>query len=250
MGAAKSSKEKEGDSKKAKSSPSIRWRMMKFGIKLVAVLFIVPIILMLLYIPSFMHPPSTLMAIEYVQGHKVERKWVPLENVSPHVYRSVIMSEDGQFCSHHGIDLAEFYHVIKRAAQGKGLRGASTITMQTVKNMVLWPGRSFVAFLRKAFELPLSPIADLIWSKKRIMELYLNVAEWGPGIYGIEAAAQHYYKRSAKRLTARQAAYLTVALPNPILRNPRKPSRRMKILARIIERRAKKSGAYVKCLTK
>ena len=225
-------------------------KLIKWGLWVIALGFLIPTLFMVLYIPSFMHPPSTLMAIEFIQGKPVSRKWVALEDISPHVYRSVIMSEDGQFCSHHGIDLRESYHVLKNAVQGKGLRGASTITMQTVKNMVLWPGRSLAALLRKMFEVPLAPVADLIWSKKRIMELYLNVAEWGPGIFGIEAAAQHYFKRSSKRLTARQAALLAVTLPNPIVRNPKRPSRRMKFLAKLVQRRAQKSGAYVTCLAK
>lgn len=117
--------------------------------------------------------------------------------------------------------------------------------MQMVKNLFLWNGRSY---LRKGLEFPLALIADAVLSKKRIMEIYLNIAEWGPGIYGIEAAARHYFKRSAAKLTARQAALLAVTLPNPALRNPAKPTRNMQRIARIVAGRAMRSGPYVTCV--
>ncbi|MBN9000407.1 MAG: transglycosylase domain-containing protein, partial [Rhizobiales bacterium] len=111
--------------------------------------------------------------------------------------------------------------------------------------LFLWPGRSYV---RKGLEIPLAYYADFVLSKRRIMTIYLNIAEWGPGLFGIEAAAQHYFGKSAKDLTARQAALLTAALPNPILRNPAKPSRGMQSRARTIERMARQAGGYTDCL--
>ena len=123
---------------------------------------------------------------------------------------------------------------------------ASSITMQTVKNLFLWH-RPF-ATLRKVVEMPLAVYADLVMPKKRIMEIYLNIAEWGPNIYGIEAAAQHHFGRSAKNLSRRQEALLAVTLPNPAGRNPAKPGRGLQRLANLIEGRAMRAGGYVGCL--
>jgi monofunctional biosynthetic peptidoglycan transglycosylase len=117
--------------------------------------------------------------------------------------------------------------------------------MQTVKNLFLWTSRSYV---RKAIEIPLALYANLVWGKRRTMEIYLNVAQFGPGIFGAEAAAQAYFKRPAKDLTARQAALLAATLPNPTVRNPGKPSRTLEIRARRIATRARQSGAYIDCL--
>jgi monofunctional biosynthetic peptidoglycan transglycosylase len=124
-------------------------------------------------------------------------------------------------------------------------RGASTITMQTVKNLFLWPSRSYV---RKAMEVPLAYYADLVLGKRRVMEIYLNVAEWGPGIFGAEAAARHYFDRAAADLSAGQAALMAAALPNPAERDPAHPSRHMRRIAEIIARRAAAAGDYVGCL--
>lgn len=135
--------------------------------------------------------------------------------------------------------------VVDDALDGEATRGASTIPMQTSKNLFLWNGRSFI---RKAMELPLALVADFVWSKQRMMELYLNVAEWGPGIYGAEAAAQHHFGVSAAKLSRRQAALLAVSLPNPIVRNAGKPGRGLRRLASVVERRAGASGEYIKCL--
>jgi len=155
------------------------------------------------------------------------------------------MSEDGQYCLHNGVDWQALNTVIDDAIDGEKTRGASTITMQSVKNLFLWNSRSFI---RKGLEVPLALYVDAIWSKRRQLEIYLNIAEWGPGIYGIEAAAQYHFKRPAAKLSRAQAALLAVTLPNPALRNPKKPSRRMKALARINQARARVSGAYIRCL--
>lgn len=215
-------------------------------IRLVAVLLLLPILLTILYLPSFVHPVSTLMMKDLVTLRGYDRQWVPLEDIAPVLIHSVVMSEDGQFCSHRGVDLAELKVVIDDAIAGEQSRGASTITMQTVKNLYLWH-RPF-GTLRKVAELPLAIYMDLVMPKRRIMEIYLNIAEWGPNIYGVEAAARHHFGRSAKNLTARQAALLTVTLPNPIARNPAKPGPGLRRLASIIERRAARAGGYVGCL--
>jgi monofunctional biosynthetic peptidoglycan transglycosylase len=174
-----------------------------------------------------------------------DRQWVEFENISPVLVQSVMMSEDGQFCSHNGVDWVQMNNVIEDALDGESTRGASTIPMQTAKNLFLWNGRSFI---RKGLELPLALGSNFIWSKKRLMEIYLNIAEWGPGIYGIEAAARYHFKVSAAKLSRRQAALLAVSLPNPITRVASKPAKGMKRLASLIERRAKGSGYYIKCL--
>jgi monofunctional biosynthetic peptidoglycan transglycosylase len=174
-----------------------------------------------------------------------DRRWVEFEDISPALVQSVMMSEDGQFCSHFGVDVRQLQGVVEDALDGEATRGASTIPMQTAKNLFLWNGRSF---LRKGLELPLAIGADAVWSKKRLMEIYLNIAEWGPGIYGIEAAAQYHFKTSAAKLSKKQAALLAVSLPNPITRVASKPSRGMSRLANLIQRRANASGEYIKCL--
>lgn len=208
-------------------------------------LALLPVVLTLLYALPFIHPVSTLMLKDLATFSGYDRRWVSIDDVAPILAHSVIMSEDGQFCSHHGIDLGELKAVVDDALSGEATRGASTIPMQTVKNLYLWGGRSF---LRKALELPLAIWFDLVVPKRRIMEIYLNIAEWGPNIYGIEAAAQHYFGKPAKELTRRQAALLAVTLPSPATRNPAKPSAGLKRLAAVIERRAAGAGDYVRCL--
>lgn len=223
------------------------WRRpwVRRAIKVAAILAVLPIALTILYLLPFVHPISTLMLKDLVTFQGYDRRWVPIEDIAPVLIHSVVMSEDGQFCTHKGVDLAELRVVIDDAMAGEQPRGASTITMQTVKNLYLWH-RPF-GTLRKVVELPLAVYADMVMPKKRIMEIYLNVAEWGPNIYGVEAAAQHYFGRSAKDLTRRQAALLTVALPNPIARNPAKPGPGLRRLASLIERRAARAGGYVGC---
>ena len=223
---------------------SRRW--LPRTVKAAVVLAVLPLVLTILYIPSFVHPISTLMLKDLVTFQGYDRRWVPLEDVAPSLVHAVIMSEDGQFCSHHGIDLGELKSVIDDAIAGEATRGASTITMQSVKNLYLW-SRPFET-ARKVVELPLAVYYDFVMPKRRIMEIYLNIAQWGPNIYGIEAAAQHHFGRSAKNLTRRQAALLAVTLPNPITRNPAKPGPGLRRLASLIERRAAAAGGYVDCL--
>lgn len=218
---------------------------LRRGIVALMALALVPALLTFVYWLPFVHPVSTLMLQDLVTGRGYDRRWVPIEEVAPELLHSIIMSEDGQFCSHKGIDFAELNQVIDEALAGEGTRGASTIPMQTVKNLFLWGGRSII---RKILEAPLALYFDVVLPKKRIMEIYVNIVEWGPGIYGAEAAAQYHFGRSAKSLTPRQAALLAVSLPNPILRDPAKPSAGLRRLATLIERRARKSGFYVGCV--
>jgi len=155
------------------------------------------------------------------------------------------MSEDGKFCSHSGIDWSALNQVIDDAIEGERTRGASTITMQLVKNLFLWPDRSFI---RKGLEIPFALMAELILSKRRIMEIYLNIVELDTGVFGVGAASRHYFDRSAEKLGPRFSARLAVTLPNPKARNPANPSRRLRALAATIVKRARASGAYIKCL--
>ena len=208
-------------------------------------LALLPVALSALYIAPFVHPLSTLMMKDLVTGSGYDRRWAAIGDIGPVLVHSVMMSEDGQFCSHRGIDWGELNVVIDDALSGEPTRGASTIPMQTVKNLYLWHGRSL---LRKAIEAPLAIVFDAIVPKRRIMEIYLNIVEWGPGVYGAEAAAQHHFGRSASDLSRRQAALLAVTLPNPRERNPGKPTKALNRLAAIIEKRAAGAGDYVGCV--
>lgn len=190
-------------------------------------------------------PVSTLMLGRWVTGQSVDRRWVPLDKVSPHLVRAVITSEDQQFCEHGGVDWPVLKAETRKYLDGQRSFGASTITMQVTKNLFLWPSRSSV---RKAAEIPLALAVDLAWSKRRVFEVYLNIAEWGPGVFGIEAAAQHHFAKPASALTLREATLLATALPNPILRDPQKPSRGLQRRARIIQQRQAGAGDWLDCL--
>ena len=230
---------------RARGRTATAFRWLRGALLALVGIALVPTVLTLAYIPSFVHPVSTLMLKDLATFTGYDRRWVSLDDIAPVLAHSVMMSEDGQFCSHHGIDLGELNAVLEDVLAGEPTRGASTIPMQTVKNLFLWGGRSF---LRKALELPLAVYFDLLVPKRRIMEIYLNIAEWGPNVYGVEAAAQHHFGKAAKKLSRREAALLAVTLPNPAERNPAKPSSGMKRLAALIERRAAGAGDYVRCL--
>jgi len=220
-------------------------RTLRYGLIIAGVLISLPVLLTFIYASSYINPVSTLMIGRWVTAQPVDRRWVPLGEIKPVAVYSVMMSEDAKFCSHNGVDWEAVGQVIDDALEGERTRGASTLSMQVVKNLYLWPGRSYI---RKVLELPLALLADAIWSKKRMVEIYMNIAEWDEGVFGIEAASRRYFKRSAAKLTARQSALLAVTLPNPKKRNPAKPSRGLSRLAKKIEQRAFQSGAYIKCV--
>ncbi len=178
-------------------------------------------------------PFTPLMVVRVFQGEGWSRDWVALQTLPRHVPRAVLAAEDQRFCLHRGIDLEQLGEAVADWREGGRLRGASTLSMQTTKNVFLWPGRSYV---RKAIELPLTPVVELGWGKRRIAEVYLNVAEWGPGVYGIEAAAQYHFGIDATRLTENQAATLAAILPSPRDRPAAKPSKYTRQRAREIER--------------
>jgi monofunctional glycosyltransferase len=178
--------------------------------------------------------PSTLMLARWITREPVTRDWTPIESISPHLVNAVVGAEDQRFCQHWGVDFDALREVIEDD-EGPS-RGASTITMQTVKNVYLWHGQSYV---RKAIEIPLALTVDTLWGKRRVMEVYLNVAEWGPGVFGAEAAARRYFNVSAAQLTPAQAARLAAALPNPVTRTPARPNRfAQRVAARMGDGRA------------
>ena len=157
-------------------------------------------------------PPTLNMAGTAMKGIEVRSTWVDLKDMSPHIVRAVIASEDQNFCAHDGFDLKEIQRAMQDAENGGDLRGASTISQQTAKNVFLWNGGGW---FRKGLEAYFTVNVEWMWSKPRIMETYLNVAEWGDGIYGVEQAAQERFDVSAKDLTPRQAAALAAVLPSP-----------------------------------
>lgn len=176
-------------------------------------------------------PLMTLRAIQRDDAVPARFRWRPLARISPNLMRAVIASEDARFCINNGFDWDAIRHQLTRLEENEPVRGASTISMQTAKNVFLWPGRLYV---RKGLEAGFTVLIEAFWGKRRIMEIYLNVIEWGPGIYGAEQAARTYFRRPAARLTPYQAALLASTLPNPLHRRPDRPSSYVLRKARII----------------
>lgn len=188
-------------------------------------------------------PVSTLMLARWATLRSAERAAVPLEAVAPAVPLAVVASEDARFCLHRGVDWDALREVVED--EDGPSRGASTVPMQVAKNLFLWPGRSY---LRKGLEIPIALYLDLVWPKRRMMENYLNIAEWGPGVFGIEAAARRHFGKSARDLSRQEAALLVAALPNPILRNPGRPSARHRNLASRLLLRMNATVPFATCL--
>jgi monofunctional glycosyltransferase len=221
-------------------------RVLRWGLYLLAFLLAWPVVMTLVY--ALVPPPvSNIMLLRALGGAGIDRQWVPLEKISPNLPRAVIAAEDARFCDHRGVDWREFQGVIQDALDNDEApsRGASTIPMQTAKNLFLWDGRFAI---RKLIELPLAMWMDFVWSKRRMIEVYLNIVEWAPGVYGAEAAAQHHFGKSAEKLTKRQAALLAAVLPNPIKRNAGKPSKGVRRIADRILLRMRGMAPYLACL--
>jgi monofunctional glycosyltransferase len=233
-------KKKRGSGGKASAGARL-WRIGRWVLIAIAVLALIPAVLVPIY--ALVRPVSTLMIATRIADGPIQRDWVGFDEIAKVAVISVMVSEDARFCEHHGVDWGALNEVLDDP-DGPS-RGASTIAMQTARNLFLWTSPSYV---RKGLEIPIALYADAIWSKRRSMEIYLNIAEWGAGVFGIEAAAQHYFGRAAKDLTANQSALLAVTLPNPKVRNPAKPSRLMQSLARTVAARARMAGPYIKCL--
>ena len=218
-------------------------RLVRFAVRLVLWLVVALAVLVVVY--RFVNPPvSALMLWRMASGQSVDYHWVSLADISDQMPLAVITSEDSRFCDHGGVDWNAVEIALDESRRG-GPRGASTITMQTVKNLFLWPSRSYV---RKGLELPLALYADLVWSKRRTIELYLNIAEWGPGIFGIGAAAKHHFNTTPDKLTRQQAAQLAASLPNPFDRDAGKPGPQTRRIARVIERRMVRARPSTACL--
>ncbi len=221
-----------------------QWRIVRIVILVVVVVIALPYLITPFY--RFVDPVSSLMLWRRLTGQRVERVWMPIDRISPALPVAVIVAEDARFCSHHGVDFTELREAIQEADDLGEARGGSTITQQTVKNLFLWGGRSYV---RKALEFPLALWFDLVIPKRRQLEIYLNIVEWGPnGEFGAEAGARHAFGRSARDLTPAQAALMAAVLPNPVRRNARGPSMALRRLAGIYHARAVASPAPAACL--
>lgn len=178
---------------------------------------------------KFINPPITYLMIKRGfewkaadKGFKIEKEWLNYDELSTNLKKAAIAGEDAHFLKHSGFDTKAIREAFEKNKDGKPLRGGSTISQQTAKNVFLWPQRSW---LRKGLETYFTFLIELFWSKKRILEVYLNVIEMGQGVYGAEAAAQYYFDKSAKSLTKKEAALLISILPNPRKWDARRPSR-------------------------
>jgi len=185
---------------------------------------IVALILLVILLLRFVNPPTSAFMLGYRldnTGQPLAHDWVPMTDISPWMPLAVVASEDQRFPYHVGVDFDAIRQALSEYRAGEGLRGASTITQQTAKNLFLWNGRSFV---RKALEAVLALGLDGLWPKERVLEVYLNIAEFGPGIYGVEAASQAYFGKPARHLSEYQAALLAAVLPNPKVLSVASPS--------------------------
>ena len=198
-----------------RAADSIRWvRRMLW--RVLAVAFLLLVAWVLLY--RFVAPPGGIyMFQEYRRIGEIQRQWVPMDQIAPVMARSVIAAEDANFCLHWGFDMAE----IRKVIEAGSTRGASTLSQQTVKNVFLWHGRDWT---RKALESGFTLMVEALWPKRRILEVYLNIAEFDDGVFGVEAAAQRYFRVSASDLTAVQAARLAAVLPSPKTRDAANPT--------------------------
>ncbi len=203
-----------------------RWRFRPLAwlgfiaLRLTTILIIVTLLVVVIY--SVINPPTThTIWSEARRLGSVDREWVPIEDIAPVMARSVVAAEDANFCLHWGFDVK----AIRAAMSAGSQRGGSTISQQVVKNVFLWQGRSWI---RKALEAAITPAVEAVWSKRRIIEVYLNIAEMDEGVFGVEAAARRYFDTGPENLTARQAALLATVLPAPKSRSAAKPTSAMK----------------------
>jgi monofunctional biosynthetic peptidoglycan transglycosylase len=222
-----------------------RWRPGAFAGRMALLLLAVPLVAILLF--RFVPPPATpLMLIRLAEGHPWRQDWVSHAEIAPTLAASVIAAEDNLFCQQSlGFDFGALGEQIEIWRQGGRPRGASTITMQTAKNLLLWPGRDP---LRKVAEAWLTPQIALLWPKRRILEVYLNIVEFGPGIYGAEAAAQAFFGKSAAMLTGGEAALLAAVLPNPLAWSAANPGPQLRQRAATIERRIAQIRPLLACV--
>jgi monofunctional biosynthetic peptidoglycan transglycosylase len=194
---------------------------------------------------AFGEPVSTMMLWRRMTEERTQRQYAPLSRIAPALSLAVIVAEDGRFCSHHGVDFAEIRGALADADDLEDVRGGSTITQQVAKNLFLWPGRSFV---RKGLEFPLALWVDLVLPKRRILEIYLNIAEWGPnGEFGVEAGSRRAFGKSARDLSRYEAALLAAVLPNPANRDARAPGPGLRRLAGLYVARTGQAPGSTSC---
>ena len=242
----------EGGKARKKTRQPGRWRALPWWRKILRLLWTVPLTLwglslLAVVVYKWVNPPLTPLMVQrfnqqlFQKNRPVnfEHKNVKVDSVSHYMVDCVVASEDGLFMYHNGFDVKQLKQSYLENKQGRRVRGGSTITMQTAKNVFLPHKRSM---LRKAVEAYYTQLIEWLWGKRRIMEVYLNVVEFGDGIYGVEAAALHYYGCHASQLTRHQAAELAVSLPGPLWHNPAKPSAYFRKRTAIIEARSKRYG--------
>jgi len=226
-----------------KPSHTLR-RLLRVAAVALLALILLPYLITPLY--AVIDPVSTVMLWRRISGARVDRQYVPISRMSPALPRAVIIAEDGRFCTHHGIDLAEIREALAESDDLDEMRGGSTITQQVAKNLFLWQGRSLV---RKALEFPLALWIDLVLSKRRILEIYLNIAQWGAnGEFGAEAGARRAFGKSSRELSRYEAAMLAAVLPNPVSRNARQPGPGLRRLAGLYVARAERAPAAADCV--
>ncbi|WP_323765080.1 monofunctional biosynthetic peptidoglycan transglycosylase [Marinovum sp.] len=207
-------KSKQPAAKRAPFRPH-RW-IRRWVLRTISVAFLIMAFAVILF--SVFNPPKTLyMRQESARLGGIDHVWVPMDHIAPVMARAAVAAEDANFCQHWGFDVA----AIKAAMAEGGTRGASTISQQVVKNVYLWHGRNWA---RKLLEAAITPLVEAVWSKRRILEVYLNVAEFDEGVFGVEAAARHYFGVGPGQLTPTQAARLAMVLPNPKERSASKPT--------------------------
>ena len=207
-------------------------RIRRFMLRALLVFLIGSILWAFAY--RWINPPGTwLMVRNAIAGAPIEKDWVDLDEMTPNLAYAAIAAEDGRFCFHHGFDFDAIEKAREANAKGRKLRGGSTISQQTAKNVFLWPERSW---LRKGLEAWFTVLIETLWPKRRIMEVYLNVAEWGPGVYGAQAASQTYFSKDADALTRTEAARLVSILPSPKKWSPTNPQRRVARKSRVVRR--------------
>jgi monofunctional biosynthetic peptidoglycan transglycosylase len=219
-------------------------RLVRTLIILALAVLLIPYVIAPFY--RFINPVSMPMLWRWATGKRVERIVVPLNRIAPALRLAVIVAEDGSFCHNRGVDLGAIREAMQQSDELGEARGASTITQQTAKNLFLWEGRSFI---RKALEFPLALWLNLVLPKRRVLEIYLNIAEWGPnGEFGAEAGARWAFGKSARDLNPAEAAELAAVLPNPVHRSARIPSVLVRRLGALYERRSVQFSGLDACV--
>jgi monofunctional glycosyltransferase len=221
---------------------------LRRGVALILIVIVILVLAPYVIAPfyRFINPVSMPMLWRYATGARVDRHWVPLNQISPALPLAVIIAEDGTFCVNRGIDLGAMREALRQSGDRGESRGASTITQQTVKNLFLWQSRSYI---RKALEIPLAIWLNLVLPKRRVMEIYLNIVEWGPNAeFGAEAGSRFAFGKSARDLNPYEAAELASILPNPYRRSARTPGFLVRRLAALYERRSEAFPGHAACV--